>query len=245
MHDTLIIIPAFNEEKNIGGVLRELHTYAKRLAVDILVVNDGSVDNTAAITGQAGAIVISLPFNLGYGGALQTGFKYAVQHHYRYAVQFDADGQHDPLSLQSIISSLRDEKADIVIGSRFLAHGSFRIGILKKTVIRVLQLLIKLATGVWITDPSSGLKGLSARTFHYFAKQGNFPNDYPDADVIIHMLLSNYRVIEVGACMRSRQAGKSMHSGLKPLFYLYVMAASMLIAVLHNRTKMKGSELDG
>jgi len=157
--DCLVIIPAYNEEQNIGNTLKKIRELHKNL--DILVINDGSKDKTEAVVKEAGEMVITLPYNLGYGGALQTGFKYAMSRGYDYIVQFDADGQHDPGDILLILDQLKTGSTDIVIGSRFLGRGSFKAGILKKMAITVFRFLIKISTGVKITDPTSGLQGLT------------------------------------------------------------------------------------
>ncbi len=234
MSDCLIIIPAHNEEKNIGRVLSELKKQYPRM--DILVVDDGSVDSTAAVVEREQVLLISLPYNLGYGGALQTGYKYAVNAGYCCVIQFDADGQHDPCDIGTILELLEEKKWDIVLGSRFLGKSSYRVGFVKMFAIRTFRLLIKLTTGVRITDPSSGLQGLSYRTFTYYAGLGRYPSDYPDADVLIQMLLSGYSICEFPANIRDRDSGKSMHNGIKPLYYGLKMLVSICVVLLRKKS---------
>ena len=241
MTDCLIIIPAYNEEHNIKKVLEDLRESG--LDLDILVVNDGSTDRTETIiraerTKQTD--IVSLPFNLGYGGALQAGFKYAVSRGYKYVIQFDADGQHDTGDIKVILSMLRSGRADIIIGSRFLGRSSYKVGFLKKIAFLVFRFLIKVSTGVKITDPSSGLQGLTYRAFEYYSKMGNFPPDYPDADILIQMILSKYRVCEFPANIRERNHGKSMHAGLKPIFYFIKMLVSIIVVLLRPRITVGG-----
>ena len=240
MRDCLVIIPAFNEEENIKNVLKEI--LGAGLDIDILVINDGSTDRTQAAARAEGKVeVVSLPFNLGYGNALQTGFKYAVARGYQYVIQFDADGQHDPDDLRVILAMLRTGRADIIIGSRFLGRSSYKVGLLKKTAISIFRFLIKISTGVKITDPSSGLQGLTYKVFNYYAKMGNFPPDYPDADILIQMVLSKFRVCEFPANIRERNHGKSMHIGLKPVFYFVKMLVSIIVVLLRPRTIAGGT----
>lgn len=234
MPDTLVIIPAYNEEHNIGKVLKDIEdTIAD---VDILVVNDGSSDKTGNIVRALGIDVISLPYNLGYGGALQTGFKYAVLNSYKYVIQFDADGQHDPEDITKIQSELRKGTADIVIGSRFLGGGSLKTGFVKRVAISLFRFLIRYYTGQRITDPTSGLKGLTRRTFSHYAIMGNYPDDFPDADILIQMIRSKYRVQEVPADMYIRDSGRSMHSGLRPIYYLIKILLCIVIVLLREKT---------
>lgn len=242
--DSLVIIPAYNEEKNIAQVLREIRRL--ELDVDIVVINDGSQDNTEQVVRAADEQVISLFYNLGYGGALQTGFKYALKMDYHYVIQFDGDGQHDPRDILFLLAQLRSGKYDIVIGSRFLSEGAddgaakIRLGFLKKIAIAVLRFLIKLSTGVRVTDPTSGLQGLSREAFRYYAGMGNFPEDFPDADTLIFMIKAGYAVTEIPANIRARECGVSMHAGLKPLYYFVKMLVSIAVVLLRGDYRKVG-----
>lgn len=238
--DCLVIIPAYNEERNIGRVLKEIRSL--KIDLDIVVVDDGSRDGTGAVTGEAGERVITLPYNLGYGGALQTGFKYAADMGYNYIIQFDADGQHDPEDIPVILGRLRSGAMDIIIGSRFLGNGSAYAGTLKRTAIWLFRFLIKISTGVRITDPTSGLQGLTCRAFSHYAARGNYPEDFPDADTLIGMILSGYRVTEFPANIRERISGRSMHSGVRTVFYFIKMLVSILVVFIREKTKAEGSQ---
>ena len=229
----LIIIPAYNEEKNIGEVLKDIRKF--NYDIDIIVINDASNDNTERVVVENGEKIVNHFYNLGYGGALQTGFKYAVDKGYQYIIQFDGDGQHDPADLQSIIDQLKTGYYDIVIGSRFLDKSSFKISSAKKLAIAIFQLIIRISTGVIITDPTSGLQGLTHKTYTYYSRMGNFPEDFPDTDTLIHMLKSNYRVKEVPAHMKIRLYGQSMHSGVKSLYYILKMLISISVVLLRDK----------
>jgi glycosyltransferase involved in cell wall biosynthesis len=231
----LIIIPAYNEEKNIDKVLKKI--ISSGIDMDILVINDGSRDNTVDIVKRNNIKVISNPFNLGYGGALQTGFKYAVTKGYQFVIQFDADGQHQVQDILTIKTELEKGEADIVIGSRFIGKGNFKTGFLKKVVIDLMRFLIKASTGTVVTDPTSGLKGLSKRTYTYYSKMGGFPNDYPDADLLIAMLKLKYKIKEVPIDVLQRDFGTSMHSGLKPVIYIMKVLLSIFIVQLRHLLK--------
>lgn len=230
MNDTLIIMPAFNEEKNIPGVIKSIKNLD--LPLDILVVNDGSRDNTGKIASAEGVDVISHPCNLGYGAALQTGFKYAEMRGYKYVVQFDSDGQHCAADIPSILDVLKNRKFDIVIGSRFLGNPNYSIRLSKRIAIKFFRILIRILAGSDITDPTSGLKGLNARAFRYHSSDQNYPQDFPDADVLIKMLYLKYCIGEVPAHMMDRQSGKSMHSGLKSVLYIFKMMISIFMIIL-------------
>jgi len=237
---SLIIIPALNEEGNIASVLHGIFKYCPDC--DVLVVNDGSKDATSSVAKKEGVNVIDHLYNIGYGGALQTGFKYAVDSGYEYVIQFDADGQHDPEDIIKIIEKLETNSYDIVIGSRFI-KGNTKVGMIKRAAIQCFRMLIKIFTGKNITDPTSGLQGLNQVVFSYYAKMGNFPEDFPDADTLIHMLNRGHLVFEIPANIRERMSGKSMHLGLNTIYYFFKMLVSIMVVVLRHKTnvnKQKG-----
>jgi glycosyltransferase involved in cell wall biosynthesis len=231
-NNILIIIPAYNEENNILKVIDDIKT--KILNADILIVNDGSTDNTEEIVKNKNIPIISLPFNFGYGNALQLGFKYAVENNYDFVIQFDGDGQHNADDIIEILKKLKTGKYDIVIGSRFIESSNFKISFLKKIAINFLRILIYIFSGYKIFDPTSGLQGLSKRVFKYYSKPWNFPDDYPDADILIKMLKLGYSAVEIPAHMKNRINGKSMHSGIKPLIYLIKISLSIFVVVLNH-----------
>jgi glycosyltransferase involved in cell wall biosynthesis len=233
----LIVIPSFNEEQIIGKVLEELLT--SDMNADILVVNDGSRDETEAVAKKYSVDVVSHPCNLGYGAALQTGYKYAEEQGYPFLIQFDADGQHDPSDLPFIMEALVESGTDIVMGSRFLdSEKRYETGIVKGAGIRFIRLVIRRLTGQHVSDPTSGLRGVSRRVFTYYSGKDRFPADFPDADILIHQILMDYRIKEVPARMRHRETGISMHAGLKPVLYmLQIMLGILIVMIRHKRTK--------
>ena len=215
---TLILIPAYNEEKSIGKVIRNIINECG--SVDILVINDGSRDKTAEVAEKAGAIVVTHIYNMGYGASLQTGYKYGVYHNYEFIIQMDADGQHDVCNIGTIYEKLARGKHpyDIVIGSRFIGErssDSMKVGIAKKVALGFFNMAIKLVTRKKFTDPTSGLQGLSRRAFTAYSLYDNFDTNYPDANIITKMLLNGYWLREVPAVMHERKSGVSMHSGLR------------------------------
>jgi glycosyltransferase involved in cell wall biosynthesis len=241
MNPYLIIIPSYNEEQALGGVLEEL--LRAQLPVDILVVNDGSSDRTVEVAARYPVTVLSHPYNLGYGAALQTGYLYAVSRKYPYVFQFDADGQHSPQDLPAMIRVLEEGEADIVMGSRFLpGSAEYHVDPLKRLAIRYFRWLIKRLTGVYVSDPTSGLRGISRRVFEYYAGRDRFPADFPDADILIQMILRKYRIREVPAHMRYRTAGVSMHVGIKPFLYLIKMTLSILLVLIRNRLSKRSGK---
>ena len=181
---TLIIIPAYNEEKNIGVVLE---TIQKKIpGIPILVINDGSSDNTESVARTYGANVISLPYNSGYGVALQTGFIYAARKNFAIVIQMDSDGQHDPKNVKGLIEEVQKDGVDVVIGSRFLESGSYRSSFARRAGIIIFGKIASICCGQKVTDPTSGFQALKGRAIH-FAASDHYPPDYPDADFIILM----------------------------------------------------------
>lgn len=232
--ELLIIIPAYNEGKTIGALLDKLEQPEIANIADILVMNDASKDNTAEVVRARNHTVITHVYNLGYGSGLQVGYKYAYRRGYKYVVQMDADGQHDACNVLTLYESLKKaDKAgtcpDIVIGSRFLEGSTtFPISAVKKFAIKMFRTLIKMGTGKEILDPTSGLQGLSRRAFGFYAGYGHFDDKYPDANMVMQMLLLGFRVEEVPAVMHARTEGVSMHSGLKPVIYMFRMMFSIV-----------------
>jgi glycosyltransferase involved in cell wall biosynthesis len=240
MKDFLIIIPAYNEARSIDRVLKGIAQ--QKLNADILVVNDGSEDETELQVLQNPVFLITHPTNLGYGAALQTGFKFAIFKKYRFVIQFDADDQHHPQDLRGIMDGLNQGNADVVIGSRYLGDPSYNPGRLKKTAVTLFKALIHRFTKVHITDPTSGLRGLSEKVFGYYAVSNRFPADFPDADILIQMILNQFRVREVPARSRLRMQGVSMHTGIKPVYYLLKILLSILTVLLRHRITKRGMQ---
>jgi glycosyltransferase involved in cell wall biosynthesis len=175
---------------------------------------------------------------LGYGAALQSGFKFAEMKKYPYILQFDADGQHNPMDLVLIMDELVKGVDDIVIGSRFLGDPNFNPGLFKKAAITCFRWIISSLTHTKITDPTSGLRGLNRNIFSFYSIRDRFPADFPDADIMIQMILNGFKVKEVPISSRARTEGESMHSGIKPFVYILKISLSILIIMLRN--KMEG-----
>jgi glycosyltransferase involved in cell wall biosynthesis len=223
-----IIIPAYNEAGRIAITLAGIRKFS---SADIVVVDDGSDDSTASEARAAGARVIELPFNLGYGAALQTGFKYALDKGYKFAVQMDADGQHDPLSMEALISPVLKDEVDVVIGSRFLDKGNYKAPFVRRMGMCFFSIITSVLTGRRITDPTSGFQALNRKVMEFYAS-GAFPVDYPDADVIIMLHRQGFRFKEVPVIMHNA-AKRSMHGGiLNPLYYIFKMMLSIFVTLL-------------
>jgi glycosyltransferase involved in cell wall biosynthesis len=228
----LIIIPAFNEQARVGDVVGEVRKTLPK--ADILVVDDGSSDDTSRAAARAGAKVLSLPVNLGYGAALQTGYKWAVRRRYALLGQIDADGQHSPEHLPGMFEMLRRGEADVVIGSRFLdGDGHYRPSAARKVGIALFSRVASVVMRQRITDPTSGLQVMREPVARFFCTEV-YPSDYPDADILILLHRSGFRVREVAVQM-SLSSGKSMHSGHHSLYYMYKMGLSILVTLLRRR----------
>lgn len=232
MADTLVIIPAFNEAAGIATVIdsiRKVVPYA-----DILVVNDGSRDETACRAKEAGAVVLSHAFNMGYGVTIQTGYKYAYDHGYEYLVQIDGDGQHDPSFIPDLLAPVKSGDVDFSIGSRFLWHDSYRPSFSRRLGILFFRKLVTVIIGRSITDPTSGFQAFNRSVMKFFSGD-IFPCDYPDADMLITLNLAGFRIRELPVRMFANPSGKTMHSGIKPLYYMFKMCLSIVVTLLRNR----------
>lgn len=237
MKELLIIIPAYNEEMNIMGVVNEIKKDVPE--ADILVVNDCSTDNTLKILEENNVNHISTPFNLRYAGGVQTGFKYAVTKGYKYVAQFDGDGQHVASELEKMFTYAKANDVDIVIGSRFLEKTNYKHAFFRRIGTNVFQKIIKIVCGKEITDPTSGLQVLSKNVYTRYAGMNNYP-EYPDANLIIEMLLLGYNIQEIPVQMKERIYGESMHAGIwSPINYMIRMFYSISVVILKYKGKKK------
>ncbi|MEW6327411.1 MAG: glycosyltransferase family 2 protein [Thermodesulfobacteriota bacterium] len=226
--DVVIIIPAYNEEHTLSRVITDIRGSVS--GVDILVINDGSQDKTEEIVRRMGERVISLPFNMGYGAALQTGFKYALKNDYRYVVQMDADGQHEPKDIPKLLNVVLNGEADVAIGSRFLNSDNYKASLIRRTGMLVFGHIASLIIGQKITDPTSGYQALNSNGICFYASD-YFPADYPDADVIIMLHRAGLKIKEVPVTMYPNSQ-KSMHGGIELLYYLFKMFLSIFLTLL-------------
>jgi glycosyltransferase involved in cell wall biosynthesis len=227
--DLLVVIPAYNEAANVAAVVDDV--LASLPGADLLVIDDGSADETASIARQAGAKVLRLPVNSGYGVALQTGYKYAVRHGYRHIAQMDADGQHRAEFMPELLALVQAGEADIVIGSRFLdGDGHYQPSRARKIGMGIFSSMASRIMRQHVTDPTSGYQVMRSDVARFFCSDV-YPADYPDADILILLHRSGFRVREIGVKMRM-PTGKSMHSGHRSLYYVYKMLLSILVTLL-------------
>lgn len=228
----LIVIPAHNEEQNIGDVIEEIKKELPNL--DLVVINDASKDKTKEVVQNKQVKCISLPFNLGYSLAVQTGIKYADEYGYDYVIQMDADGQHIASEAKKLLEYMEEHNPDIVIGSRFLEQTEYKHGMMRKMGTSILSGLIKMICHKTIKDPTSGFQCINQKVIHYFAGMGNYP-EFPDANLIIELLLDGYEICEISTKMRERKYGESMHKGIiAPMKYGVKVFYNIIIIVLKN-----------
>lgn len=225
---SLVIIPAYNEEKSIEKVVQDIRENAP--SFDYIIVNDCSTDGTLALCREKGFEVLNLPVNLGIGGAVQTGYLYALKNGYDAAVQFDGDGQHDAGYLDVMLEMMVREQADMVIGSRFLKKEGFQSSGIRRLGIRYFAALIKALTGRTVTDPTSGMRLGNRRVIAYFAK--NYPKDYPEPESVVAILRHGYKVLEYPVLMRRREEGISSISPSRSLYYMVKVTLAICMELL-------------
>ncbi|HER4422579.1 TPA: glycosyltransferase family 2 protein, partial [Streptococcus pyogenes] len=220
----LIIIPAYNESSNIVNTIRTIESDAPDF--DYIIIDDCSTDNTLAICQKQGFNVISLPINLGIGGAVQTGYRYAQRCGYDVAVQVDGDGQHNPCYLEKMVEVLVQSSVNMVIGSRFITKEGFQSSFARRIGIKYFTWLIALLTGKKITDATSGLRLIDRSLIERFAN--HYPDDYPEPETVVDVLVSHFKVKEIPVVMNERQGGVSSISLTKSVYYMIKVTLAIL-----------------
>jgi glycosyltransferase involved in cell wall biosynthesis len=220
----LVIVPAFNERQSVGKLAHRLQRALPHF--DVLVIDDGSTDDTLRQI-PAHAAVVSLPFNLGIGGAMQTGFRYAALNGYDLAIQVDGDGQHRPGEVQRLVKHLIESQSDMVVGSRFLGEGKYKQSITRSVGITILSQLIRALSGLPITDCTSGFRVINRRVIQAFAHW--YPDDYPEPEVILLLHRSGFKITELGVKMRQRRAGMTSIPLMRGLFYVLKVTTALLL----------------
>jgi len=230
---TLLVIPAYNEQNTLPEVLREVRTAMPDL--DVLVIDDGSTDRTARLARDAGVRVLSHPFNMGYGVAVQTGFKAAFERGYDRVAQMDGDGQHDPRDLPKLLQALDEGDTDLVLGSRYLGRADYRIPLVRKLGMKLFAVLASAMIGHKITDATTGYQAFTRPVLGFFCSD-LYPVDYPDADLLIMAHYRKLRIREVPVTMRQNAERRSMHGGiLRPMYYVFKMFLSIAVTRLRKR----------
>jgi glycosyltransferase involved in cell wall biosynthesis len=232
MRDVLIMIPAYNEADSIAQVVAEAHAYVPE--ADVLVISDGSRDGTAAVARAAGAGVVELPQNLGIGGAVQTGYRYAARHGYRAAVQVDGDGQHDVRELPPLLAAVLAGEVDLAVGSRYLEDRGYRGATARRAGSWILSTWVRLLTGRRIHDPTSGFRVAGPRVIELFAHE--YPVDYPEVETLVLLSRRGLSIREWPVRMRGRLAGRSSITPLRSLQYMVQVGLAVLIQRLRGVT---------
>ncbi|HIJ73805.1 MAG TPA: glycosyltransferase family 2 protein [Candidatus Hydrogenedentes bacterium] len=227
--DTMVLLPARNEADHIAAVIAGVRNVAPEAR--IAVVDDGSQDLTAERARAAHAVVLPLPCNLGYGVALQTGYKFAVEQGVDYLVQLDSDGQHDPSGIPRLLEVVRSGNFDICIGSRFLEGKTYPIPPLRRAGMIVFRRVASLLLGQTITDPTSGFQAMNRRVLEFFCRD-SYPVDYPDTDVLVMLHRHGFRIAEAPVPMHPRATPQSMHRGVRPLYYVFKMTLTIPLNLL-------------
>ena len=225
---TLVIIPALNEADSIAHVIGLIHEHAPW--ADVAVINDGSTDATSAIARSCGAIVLDLPYNVGIGAAVQTGFLYAHQHGYEVTVQNDGDGQHAPQEIPLLVRALIDSGADLVIGSRYIEDRGYITPFARRVGIVILARIISLVTRQKFTDPTSGFRASNRRTIKLCARL--YPHDYPEPEAVVLLHRARLKLREVPVTMNPRYGGTSSITPFRSALYMVKVILAILIGLL-------------
>ena len=228
----LVVVPAWNEREALPGVVAELRA---QVAADVLVVDDGSTDDTSAVARRAGAMVLTLPFNLGVGGAMRAGFVFATRRGYDVAVQVDADGQHDPAQVPALVAALAEQDADIVIGARFAGVGAYSVRGPRRWAMALLSRVLSRVARTRLTDTTSGFKAIGPRALRLFA--ADYPAEYlgDTVEALVIAARAGLRIRQVGVAMRPRAGGTPSHSPLRATVFLARAGLALVTALARPR----------
>ena len=220
-------MPALNEAGSIEAVIREIR--AQEPQFEVVVVDDGSTDGTAQVAAAAGAHVITLPFNVGIGGAVQTGYQYALERGFDIAIQIDGDGQHDPSEIASVLEPILDGRADLAVGTRFAKGGSYRGTRWRRLGIRIFAAIVSLLVGQRVSDTTSGFRAVNRKVLRLFA--ADYPYDYPEVESIVLLSRHGLRMLEVPVQMRIRETGNSSITTLRAAYYMIKVLLALFIGL--------------
>ncbi len=225
--ERIAIVPALNEEEAVGRVIDEIRAFDP--GFDIVVVDDGSTDRTAGVAADRGAHVLRLPFNLGIGGAMQTGFRFAFEHGYDVAVQIDGDGQHDPSQLPKILEPVLSGEADLCVGSRFTGDGAYRSSFARRVGIKIFAGIVSAVVRQKLTDTTSGFRAVNRRGITLFA--ADYPHDYPEVEATVMLVKHKLRLKEVPVAMRERSGGASSITPVRSVYYMTKVLLAIFVGL--------------
>jgi glycosyltransferase involved in cell wall biosynthesis len=221
------VVPALNEEETIGRVIDEIRRFDP--GFDVVVVDDGSSDRTVAVASARGAYVVRLPFNLGIGGAVQTGYRFAFEHGYDIAVQIDGDGQHDPSQLPTILEPVLAGQADLCVGSRFAGASGYRSSFARRVGIRLFARVVSAVVGQKVTDTTSGFRAVNRKGIALFA--ADYPHDYPEVEATVMCVKHRLRLREVPVEMRERGGGESSITPVRSVYYMTKVLLAIFVGL--------------
>jgi glycosyltransferase involved in cell wall biosynthesis len=225
----LAIVPAYNEEKSVGGVVREL---LARGDVDVVVVNDGSADATRDVALAAGARVLDLPYNLGIGGAVQCGFLFARENGYDVAVQVDGDGQHPPAEIDRLLAPLASGDADVVLGSRYVEQTDYRAPWTRRAGMILFSRVVSAVTRRRLLDTTSGFRASGRRVIEYLAE--HYPEDYPEVEALVLLSRAGFRIAEVGCEFTDRRLGQSSITAARSAYYMVKVLLAIFVGLFRS-----------
>lgn len=231
------IVPAYNEEKAITAVVNDILQTAQsqNLSITVIVVNDCSVDATSEIISKLNCVALNLPVNLGIGGAVQTGFKYAFENGFDYAIQIDGDGQHPASEIPKLINAANQNNLDVVIGSRFMSKEGFQSSAIRRFGINYFKWLNRFLVGITINDSTSGLRLINKRTLEIVSEY--YPDEYPEPEAIILYSLNKLKVGEVSVNMKERQGGVSSIGALSSIYYMFKVTLAIIYTFIRIKFK--------
>jgi glycosyltransferase involved in cell wall biosynthesis len=224
---TIAIVPAYNEEGSLGTVLEEIRAADPDL--NVVVVNDGSTDGTESVAAAAGVAVVTLPFNVGIGSAVQTGYQYALEQGFDVAIQVDGDGQHDPREIGQVLEPILDGRADLVVGTRFVKGGGYRGTRLRRVGIRIFAAVVSLLVGQRVSDTTSGFRAVNRKALKLFAAE--YPHDYPEVESMVLLSRHHLRMLEVPVQMRVRETGNSSITAMRSSYYMIKVLLALFIGI--------------
>jgi glycosyltransferase involved in cell wall biosynthesis len=224
----LVIIPAYNEEASLSGVIGDIRNHISD--ADVVVVNDGSRDGTARVAREMGVPVLNLPFNLGIGGAMQAGYRYASRHAYDAAIQFDGDGQHCGCEITKLIKPLLQGEADLVIGSRFMQPGSYKAPVMRRIGMYIFSVVLSVILKSRVTDTTSGFRAANRKIIDFFSR--SYPEDYPEVEALVLVHKQGLRIAEVPVAMRERTGGQTSITAVRSVYYMVKVLLAVFIDLI-------------